>query len=191
MADLIDRAQTSAEMVKHAKGTTVIGGQTFRTIKLEDALDAIAALPAQGVIPRRLVPELIAWAKDEQQNWPMETAYQDDLAAFLAALARAEAGGVEACRCGSDVTDMDGHIVHDDDCPESWQSQATIRKSQTVAPAPVDALVKAAEWQWRSRIKGGAWDAWENGRYGQPVPPFMEVEERATFALAAITEAGQ
>jgi len=46
MSDLIDRSATSAEMVKHAKGTTVIGGQTFRTIKLEDALDAIAALPA-------------------------------------------------------------------------------------------------------------------------------------------------
>lgn len=63
------------------------------------------------------------------------------------------------CQCGSEVTDMDGHTVHDDDCPESWQSQATIRKSQTVAqtagavvkqsltadPAPVDALVRAAE----------------------------------------------
>lgn len=44
---------------------------------------------------------------------------------------------VAVCSCDSDVTDMDGHIVHDDDCPESWQSQATIRKSQTVAqPAP-------------------------------------------------------
>lgn len=32
--------------------------------------------------------------------------------------------------------------------------------------------------QWRSRIKGGPWDAWENGRYGQEVPPFMDVEER-------------
>lgn len=55
MADLIDRAAASAEMVKHAKGTTVIGGQTFRTIKLEDALDAIAALPAQGVRVKPLV----------------------------------------------------------------------------------------------------------------------------------------
>lgn len=34
------------------------------------------------------------------------------------------------------------------------------------------------KWQWRSRIKGGAWDAWEQGRFGQEVPPFMEVEER-------------
>jgi hypothetical protein len=32
------------------------------------------------------VPELITWAKDEQQHWPDDTAYQDDLAAFLAAL---------------------------------------------------------------------------------------------------------
>jgi hypothetical protein len=48
------------------------------------------------------------------------------------------------------------------------------------------AVLKGAQWQWRSKIKGGAWDAWENGRYGQPVPPFMEIEERATFARAAL-----
>lgn len=38
--------------------------------------------------------------------------------------------------------------------------------------------LKPAKYQWRSRIKGGAWDAWENGRFGQEVPPFIEVEER-------------
>ena len=32
-------------------------------------------------------------------------------------------------------------------------------------------------WKWRSRIKGGAWDAWENGRFGGPPPPFADVEE--------------
>lgn len=37
-------------------------------------------------------------------------------------------------------------------------------------------------WQWRSRIKGGAWDAWESGRYGQEIPPFMEVEEGPLYA---------
>ena len=39
-----------------------------------------------------------------------------------------------------------------------------------------------AAWQWRSRIKGGEWDAWERGRYNQEVPPFMEVEERPLYA---------
>lgn len=37
-------------------------------------------------------------------------------------------------------------------------------------------------WQWRSRLKGGAWDAWERGRYNAEVPPFAEVEERALYA---------
>jgi hypothetical protein len=41
--------------------------------------------------------------------------------------------------------------------------------------------------QWRARIKGGAWDAWENGRYGQEVPPFMEVEERDLYPASALT----
>ena len=41
---------------------------------------------------------------------------------------------------------------------------------------------EAVDWQWRSRIKGGAWDAWERGRFGQEIPPFMEVEERPLFA---------
>lgn len=42
----------------------------------------------------------------------------------------------------------------------------------------------AVKWQWRSRIKGGAWDAWEQGRFGQEVPPFMEVEERRALSPA-------
>lgn len=49
-------------------------------------------------------------------------------------------------------------------------------------PAPV--ADKSQFWQWRSRIKGGAWDAWENGRYGQQAPPFMDVEERQLITLA-------
>lgn len=36
-------------------------------------------------------------------------------------------------------------------------------------------------WQWRSRIKGGVWDAWEYGRHGAEVPPFMDVEERTLY----------
>lgn len=44
--------------------------------------------------------------------------------------------------------------------------------------AMTDTAPQAAAWQWRSRIKGGAWDAWENGRYGQEIPPFLDIEER-------------
>jgi hypothetical protein len=36
-------------------------------------------------------------------------------------------------------------------------------------------------WQWRSRIKGGAWDAWENGRNDSEPAPFMDVENRALY----------
>jgi len=54
------------------------------------------------------------------------------------------------------------------------------------------AAVTVAEpvaWQWRSRINGGAWDAWENGRYRQQVPPFMEVEERPLYAAPPLASA--
>lgn len=44
-------------------------------------------------------------------------------------------------------------------------------------PSATEAACPAA-WQWRSRIKGGAWDAWESGRFGGPAPPFMDIEER-------------
>ncbi|MBO9766468.1 MULTISPECIES: hypothetical protein [Xanthomonas] len=36
-------------------------------------------------------------------------------------------------------------------------------------------------WQWRSRITGGAWDTWENGRYCSEPAPFMDVEHRALY----------
>lgn len=42
-------------------------------------------------------------------------------------------------------------------------------------------------WQWRSRIRGGAWDAWERGRYPGPVAPFMDIEERPLYAHPAPT----
>lgn len=108
MADLIYRAKTSAEMVKHAKGSTVIGGQTFRTIKLEDALDAIAALPAQGVkedidalayrfwsIHPKDIPEPVGMPegyKGGKRAW----FYANEMRRILAALEPAEAGGKRA-----------------------------------------------------------------------------------------------
>ena len=48
--------------------------------------------------------------------------------------------------------------------------------------------IEPVAWQWRTRIKGGAWDAWENGRFGQPVPPFMDVEERPLYARPPLRE---
>lgn len=44
--------------------------------------------------------------------------------------------------------------------------------------------VEATQWQWRSRLKGSAWDAWEQGRFGQEIPPFAEVEKRAVFTVS-------
>lgn len=44
--------------------------------------------------------------------------------------------------------------------------------------------VEATQWQWRIRLRGGAWDAWEQGRFGQEIPPFADVEERAVFTVS-------
>lgn len=54
MSDLISREAALAELERHAKGTTTIGGQTFRTIQLAEATAAIAALPAATVRVRKL-----------------------------------------------------------------------------------------------------------------------------------------
>jgi hypothetical protein len=102
MADLIDRAAATEKLqtilayhrTNAASGVVGTAVEERMAAAVESCISAINALPTQGVIPARLVPELITWAKDEQQNWPMETAYQDDLAAFLAAIEPAEAGGV-------------------------------------------------------------------------------------------------
>lgn len=56
----------------------------------------------------------------------------------------------------------------------AWQARAALA-TQPAAGAP-------AAWQWRRRIKGGAWDAWENGRYDFEPAPFMDVEHRALYA---------
>lgn len=47
--DLIRRGDALAELVRHAKGTTTIGGQNFRTILLGEAATAISAIPATPV----------------------------------------------------------------------------------------------------------------------------------------------
>lgn len=38
------------------------------------------------------------------------------------------------------------------------------------------------DYHWRSRIKGGAWDAWERGRAPKHQAPFMDFEERPLYA---------
>lgn len=87
----------------------------------------------------------------------------------------------DASPCGSDVTDMDGHVVHDDDCPESWQSQATLRKFQMVAPAPdVAGLVQAL----REAERFMAYFAGETGRSfgGSGTPQTCLASIRAALA---------
>lgn len=49
--DLIRRGDALAELDSNAKGTIRLGGQNFRTIQLEEAAAAIAALPAVNTDP--------------------------------------------------------------------------------------------------------------------------------------------
>lgn len=44
--DTVSRRAVLVELTKHAKGSTVIGGQTFRTIQLGEAATAVMAIPA-------------------------------------------------------------------------------------------------------------------------------------------------
>ncbi|MEA9605756.1 hypothetical protein QY702_04640 [Xanthomonas campestris pv. plantaginis] len=77
---------------------------------------------------------------------------------------------------GNIITDRHPDHPHVYACPLAqltWRSWLAAR--QPVGAEPV-------AWQWRSRVKGGAWDAWENGRYGSELAPFMEVEHRALYA---------
>ena len=55
------------------------------------------------------------------------------------------------------------------------------RLAAACEPEAEGEAVAPVMWQWRSRLKGGAWDAWERGRFNQEVPPFAEVEERALY----------
>jgi len=49
--DMIRRGDALAELDSNAKGTIRLGGQNFRTIQLEEAAAAIAALPAVNTDP--------------------------------------------------------------------------------------------------------------------------------------------
>lgn len=88
----------------------------------------------------------------------------------------------EALRCLEELANMPLGISLED-----WgRLSSPILVALEASRSPVSQ--KEAEpvaWRWRSRIKGGAWDAWESGRYGRVVPPFMEVEERALYASPA------
>lgn len=48
--DLIRRGDVIAALDRHAKGDAVIGGQHYRTLTLEVASEAIAAIPADPTI---------------------------------------------------------------------------------------------------------------------------------------------
>ena len=95
--------------------------------------DRINALPAQGVDARKVIQKRIDTIISEEGSWEPDTNVTnlpewaetavEELDAILAALAPAEAGGVEARRPVEDLGD--GRWVD-------------------VEPAPVDALVKAA-----------------------------------------------
>jgi|GEM_PF-6862090 len=46
MTDLISREDALAALDKHSHGTTILGGQRYRSITLEVAVEAIRDLPA-------------------------------------------------------------------------------------------------------------------------------------------------
>jgi len=50
--EVIRRGGALAELDRHAKGTTTISGQIFRTIQLGEAAAAIAALPADDRVAK-------------------------------------------------------------------------------------------------------------------------------------------
>lgn len=67
--DLIRRGDAMAELAKHAKGSTVIGGQNFRTIQLGEATDAIAALPAVTPQPVGVTVKPLEWKEADHGNF--------------------------------------------------------------------------------------------------------------------------
>ncbi|HJE71442.1 hypothetical protein [Pseudomonas oryzihabitans] len=75
-------------------------------------------------------------------------------------------------------------LVIESDWPEYERTWADIqaRVEGRAALATQPAAGEPVAWQWRSRIKGGAWDAWENGRYDFEPAPFMDVEHRGLYA---------
>ncbi|CAD7379503.1 hypothetical protein X12_001576 [Xanthomonas arboricola] len=91
----------------------------------------------------------------------------------------------EAWQVGTMIQDDFSLITDDSD--RMWEITDAVMAA-LAARQPVG--VEPVAWQWRSRVKGGAWDAWENGRYGSEPAPFMEVQHRALYtappALAAV-----
>ncbi|MGQ5356469.1 hypothetical protein ACULML_17640 [Xanthomonas arboricola pv. corylina] len=66
-----------------------------------------------------------------------------------------------------------------EDGPYAWFVRPMALRPEPEAIAARQPVgVEPVAWQWRSRIKGGAWDAWENGRYDSEPAPFMDVEHR-------------
>ena len=105
---LIDKAEALASIEKALNNAT---GDLY------DAYAAIAALPARG---EHGVDAVLDAAHDylmEQYGYsPLK--HPTDRALILAALSPTDAAHARDCcdLCGSDVTDMDGHLVHDDGC---------------------------------------------------------------------------
>lgn len=65
--DLIRRGDALAELPKHANGITILGGQSYRSMTLEVALEAIAALPAD---PVRVTIKPLVWEDPcAANNW--------------------------------------------------------------------------------------------------------------------------
>jgi hypothetical protein len=85
-----------------------------------------------------------------------------------------------ADNCGRYLAEVnDGKLLYLNHA-DQWQECPNFIRAALADAAAADG--EPVAWQWRSRIKGGAWDSWETGRYGQQVPPFMDVQERALYA---------
>ena len=73
MNDLIRRADVMREMWKHANGKTVLGGQTYQSLTLEVALDAIAALPTVKMDAAAIIQNRIDAIVQEEGSWEPDT----------------------------------------------------------------------------------------------------------------------
>lgn len=104
--DLIRRGAVLAELPKHANGTTMLGGQSYRSMTLEVALEAIRAIPAVAA-SQPAVPDWTASATDMLcvwDKWLSGTAGGDDAAAHKLSLASAFAAQAFETLASSNIT---------------------------------------------------------------------------------------
>lgn len=109
--DLIRRGDAEYAMQKHAHGETVLGGQTYKSLTLEVASEAINAIPAitvgvrpitDGEINVITLREMGRWPSFEAQSWACKVVHAVLAAPEVLALVEA------AKELQSDMMDQNG-----------------------------------------------------------------------------------